>query len=143
MSTTATAQGHVHGTFLAASFLMEVHECGACGVVYALAKGFADNRRNDHKNWRCPNGDVWSYSSESDEERLRRQLRAANDRAGHLAANLDQTTASLRATKGVVTRQKKKLGRVTNGVCPCCNRSFKDLARHMASKHPNSGGAQA
>lgn len=27
-------------------------------------------------------------------------------------------------------------GRAKAGVCPCCNRSFVELARHMASKHP-------
>jgi hypothetical protein len=25
--------------------------------------------------------------------------------------------------------------RVGNGVCPCCNRTFEDLARHMKVKH--------
>lgn len=38
-----------------------------------------------------------------------------------------------RAFKGVVTKLKK---RAANGVCPCCNRTFVDLARHMAGKHP-------
>jgi hypothetical protein len=33
-----------------------------------------------------------------------------------------------------MTRIKK---RVAAGVCPCCNRSFKDLARHMAGQHPD------
>lgn len=27
-------------------------------------------------------------------------------------------------------------GRIRNGVCPCCNRSFKDVHRHMKSQHP-------
>jgi hypothetical protein len=26
---------------------------------------------------------------------------------------------------------------VANGVCPCCNRTFQNLARHMAGKHPD------
>jgi hypothetical protein len=25
---------------------------------------------------------------------------------------------------------------VANGVCVCCNRSFKNLAAHMQTKHP-------
>lgn len=41
---------------------------------------------------------------------------------------------SLRATKGVITKIKK---RVHNGVCPCCNRSFVNLRRHMKNKHPD------
>ena len=35
--------------------------------------------------------------------------------------------------KGHATRISK---RVKNGVCICCNRTFADLARHMATKHP-------
>jgi hypothetical protein len=26
--------------------------------------------------------------------------------------------------------------RAVAGVCPCCNRHFRELERHMASKHP-------
>ena len=26
--------------------------------------------------------------------------------------------------------------RVGHGVCPCCNRTFGDLYRHMSTKHP-------
>lgn len=42
------------------------------------------------------------------------------------------TERQLSATRGVVTRIKNRVG---HGVCPCCNRTFGDLARHMASKH--------
>lgn len=26
--------------------------------------------------------------------------------------------------------------RIANGVCPCCHRTFQNLARHMAGQHP-------
>jgi hypothetical protein len=32
-----------------------------------------------------------------------------------------------------VTKIKNRVG---HGVCPCCTRSFQNLARHMASEHP-------
>lgn len=35
--------------------------------------------------------------------------------------------------KGHATRITK---RAKAGVCPCCNRSFENLRRHMASQHP-------
>jgi hypothetical protein len=35
--------------------------------------------------------------------------------------------------KGHATRITK---RAKAGVCPCCNRTFKQLAAHMASQHP-------
>ena len=46
----------------------------------------------------------------------------------------EEAEASLQATKGVVTRLKK---RAIAGVCPCCNRTFQQLAAHMAHKHPD------
>jgi hypothetical protein len=46
------------------------------------------------------------------------------------------------ATKGVVTKQKKKLAKVVGGVCPVdgCHRNFKDVRRHIATRHPNYTG---
>lgn len=37
------------------------------------------------------------------------------------------------AARGQITKIKNRIGR---GVCPCCNRSFENLARHMGSEHP-------
>lgn len=124
--------GNVIGVYVE----MEIHECGVCGVTFGLSKGFANARRNDHETWCCPNGHNWSWSGESETETLRRQLSNERDRVARERANRDQAEASLRATKGVVTKQKKKLARVAAGVCPCCNRSFQDLGRHMETKHP-------
>ena len=38
------------------------------------------------------------------------------------------------ATKGQLTRARK---RAANGVCPCCHRSFENVARHVAKQHPD------
>jgi hypothetical protein len=43
-----------------------------------------------------------------------------------------QAQNQARAFKGRVTRLKN---RAAAGVCPCCNRTFAQLARHMATKH--------
>ncbi len=37
------------------------------------------------------------------------------------------------ALRGVVTKVKKRVG---SGVCPCCNRHFSALSRHMKHMHP-------
>jgi DNA repair exonuclease SbcCD ATPase subunit len=49
----------------------------------------------------------------------------------------DAVARSASALKGVVTKKKKQLDRVINGVCPCCNRHFKNLQRHMDDVHKN------
>lgn len=70
---------------------------------------------------------------ENEETKLRRE----RDRLQQRLAEKDDTIANLdkrlSATKGVVTRIKNRVG---HGVCPCCNRTFGDLSRHMATKHP-------
>ena len=45
---------------------------------------------------------------------------------------------SAAAYKGHLTRVKRRVG---NGVCPCCNRTFKNLADHMTTKHPDYAGS--
>lgn len=40
----------------------------------------------------------------------------------------------MHAARGQVTRLKN---RAAAGVCPCCNRTFHQLVRHMAAKHPD------
>ena len=99
-----------------------------------------DARRDDGRSFYCPNGHSLSYKGTR--HKLERDLKTAKDRAARERALRDQAEASLRATKGVVTKQRKRLERVANGVCPCCNRSFRDLKRHMQTKHPDyEGGA--
>ena len=116
--------------------LNHVHDAIARVMVFGVTEDFERRRRDDHKTFYCPTGhpNVWRQQSEA--ERLRRDLRREREALARKTASLDQTEASLRATKGVVTKQRKKLDRVQNGVCPCCNRTFVNLARHMAAKHP-------
>jgi hypothetical protein len=45
------------------------------------------------------------------------------------------TERRLRAQKGATTRAKK---RAVAATCPCCGRSFSQLRRHMAAKHPEA-----
>lgn len=130
------------GTSFVSGLKMTVYQCGTCGVHHGLTEQFIAARRRDHADFYCP----WCqtslhYSGESDEERTRRLLADERSRSGRLTAELDQTRASLSATKGVVTRVKKQRDRlhefVGAGQCPVpgCHRHLKDLARHMQSKH--------
>ena len=119
---------------------LETIECGACGVVFALSTAFIEARRQDHKTWWCPNGCERCYPAKSKEEILQDKLAAAAKDREWLEAErrrlIDAKAVVVRsrdAYKGQVTRLKN---RASAGVCPCCNRHFTALERHMATKHP-------
>ena len=66
-------------------------------------------------------------------DRLDQRLAERDDEIARQRELREGTERQLSATRGVVTRIKNRVG---HGVCPCCNRTFSDLARHMGTKHP-------
>lgn len=145
MASKTESQHAYHVGNSAGTYNLVVYECGHCNVIWGMTQGFIDARHQDGKGWKCPNGHSWVYNDgDSVEDRLKKEKKELKDRLARNAARLDQARAelnhaasSLRTTKGHLTRQRKKLERVSNGVCPCCTRSFQNLARHMASQHPD------
>lgn len=119
---------------------LEVEVCANCGVLFAAPEMLLDKRREDGDSFYCPNGHSLVYDSEN--ERLRKELARAKDQLATERARSAQVDASLRATRGVVTKQRKRLEKVVAGVCPVdgCKRHFRDLRRHIATKHPEYRG---
>lgn len=115
-----------------------VIECGECGVVFALSDEFRDQRKQDHRTWYCPNGHPRHYPGESREERLKRQLEQTSNQLARTQSTLAVTKRQKAAAKGQLTKTKR---RVANGICPCCNRTFANLAAHMHGQHPEYGEA--
>lgn len=126
---------------------ISIHDCCTCGGPIALTLDQQRSLRKSHKSFYCPMGHEQHFAGKSNEERLKEQLEAANARA---EANMARARAAEdatqraeyreRAQKAAKTRIKNRVGK---GVCPCCNRSFADLARHMASKHPGFASEEA
>lgn len=100
-----------------------------CGIRLAIPDNLHSYARN-HRGYEiyCPLGHQFLYR-ETFEERLRRE------RQRHEATRqlLEQEERSHAATRGHLTRARK---RAQAGVCPCCSRTFQNLARHMETKHP-------
>ncbi len=110
--------------------------CGACQIVFAVPQDFYDRRRNDHRNWTCPEGHVRCFSGQSDLEKAKAErdqakVEAERQRIAAVDARCEAQGQRLKAE-----RLEKKLKRVRNGVCPECQRSFQNVRRHMTSKHP-------
>lgn len=123
--------------------ILTVLECADCGTLFGITEQFEKARRKDHRNFYCPRGHSLSYLGPSIEERLRKELTQAQEEANRKATALDReraihasTKKSRDAFKGHLKRTKKRVG---NGVCPCCNRTFQNLARHMSGQHPDYG----
>ena len=116
---------------------LEVDVCLTCGIMFALPEEMlARARKTPSIWWYCPNGHHWHFPVKTEEQKLQE----AKDQLARERSRHDQTQASLSATRGVVTKQRKKLERVSKGICPCCNRSFSDLKKHMQTKHPDYEG---
>lgn len=111
-----------------------------CGVNHAVPENLRKEQLARHRDGLsplgiyCPVGHSHVPRGKGEAEELRERLERERERAARLAAERDQVEASARAYKGVATRTRK---RAAAGVCPCCKRTFKQLARHMKSQHPN------
>lgn len=112
---------------------LTVIECAACHMDFAVQNEFQRDRRSDHTRFYCPAGHVNYYPQKSDVDKARARAEHAEARATALKDQLDATERSRRALKGQVTKVRN---RVSKGVCPCCNRHFENVERHMTTKHP-------
>ena len=117
----------------------ERQDCITCFVQFMVPTGFTARRRQDKAAFYCPNGHSMSYTqSEADilrreRDRLKQREAQLNDEIRQQRELREAADRRASAARGQVTKLKK---RAAAGVCPCCNRTFTSLARHMAMKHP-------
>lgn len=108
--------------------------CGECGGVYAINERYREQQYKKGGTWTCPYCKTgWGYSGNSENEKLKRELEA--ERKRKLEA-LDRANAAMFERDMAQKDLKRHLVRSKNGVCPCCKRTFKQLAAHMKTKHP-------
>lgn len=121
--------------------------CVRCGVPVVLESTLYETRKRDHDTFYCPNGHPQCYPGKSDIELLKEQLAEkdrfiangkqrvlwAEERAQREYEAAQRAQRSAASYKGKLNHVKTHVG---NGVCPCCWRSFRNLQRHMSSKHP-------
>ena len=130
-----------------ADIRLTTETCITCGIEFGMPEDYHTALRGHGQTFYCPNGhSMWYGKSRVDT--LREQLRAAETRVTaakdqadaarrHAQAEANRRQAAERsaaAYKGQVTNLKNRAAR---GQCPCCHRTFADLARHMVSQHPD------
>jgi hypothetical protein len=118
--------------------VLEHIACCECGLNFAVDDRWTAGRRRDHAFWYCPNGHRQHWGgltkAEQDADRLRKLLESEQSYARDLHFRLESERKQHSATKGQLTRQKK---RAAAALCPCCNRSFKQLRQHLTRMHPD------
>jgi hypothetical protein len=110
--------------------------CYKCAVPFCMTEEMDTERRRSHDNFWCPNGHSQSYIHESKEETLRKKLEATELALQATKSQYNNLECTLIDTGRKLERVKKRL---KGGKCPCCNRNFTALARHIATKHPAYG----
>lgn len=117
-------------------------QCGTCGVWHAIPEVMYETKRADGGFWHCPNGHERGFR---EGQKARDELRQERDLLKQQLAQKDDEIARQRqlrefeerrvaAAKGQITKLKK---RAKAGLCPCCNRTFSNMAKHMQTCHPD------
>ncbi len=106
-----------------------ITDCGNCGVIFAMTNDYDDRRRSDGKTFYCPNGHPRVYR-ENDTTRLAK----ATARETHLKDQLSAATRNEEAARSELLRIRS---RIAAGICPCCRRTFQNVARHIETQHPD------
>lgn len=117
--------------------------CCRCKATMWLPQELEDaaQRGREKIYFYCAYGHSQSYvTGETEADKLRRerdrlaqQIAQRDDEIKRQRERRQTTERQLAAQKANVTKLKKRAGA---GVCPCCNRTFSGLQRHMAAKHP-------
>lgn len=117
------------GSQLSVSLNFEVITCYKCGVPFAVPGKMRQELMRTQETFYCPSGHSQCYSGETTEQRLKRLLEEKEK-------TISKQQIEKFQLEGQITTLNRKLKRVHNGTCPCCKRSFKNLQRHMKTKHP-------
>lgn len=113
-------------------FALEI--CCNCYMPFMMPKYLKEQALADHSIWFCcPAGHNQHYSGPTEAQKLKTRLE--NERREH-EKQLQESTNRFLDEVNTRKRFEKQLKRVHKGVCPCCNRSFVNLANHMKTRHP-------
>lgn len=112
-----------NGVSLAQNFSLEI--CCNCGIAFALPLAMLERLKQTHDWFYCPSGHAQHYTAETEAETLKKRL----------AAEETRRVAAQQALAAQIEKLKQVEARVNAGVCPHCHRTFKNVQRHMQTKH--------
>lgn len=103
---------------------------GRCDLQFAMTEEFYRTTKCTGQTWYCPKGHGRVWGGATTETQL------ADAKAREVALQ-DQLSAAIRDAEAARVELLRIHARIANGVCPCCQRSFDNVRRHIASKHPD------
>jgi hypothetical protein len=108
-----------------------VVNCGKedCYMDFAMPERFYRETKRTGITWYCPRGHsrVWKGPT------VEQELKAAKAQTIHLEDQLSAAIRDAETTRQELLRDRQ---RFANGVCPCCQRSFQNVRRHVRTVHP-------
>lgn len=116
--------------------------CCRCGIRFGMtAQTHAELKKSSH-TFSCPYGHQQHFPlGPTKEDQLRQErdllqqrLAQKDDEIAWQRRHRESAARSASAYKGQATKLRR---RAKAGVCPCCNRHFEQLERHMSVKHPD------
>lgn len=127
------------GTFVGSIEYVTIGPCSAtvnertgatCGQRWAMSRDFYNRTKRTGETWYCPSGHPRIWTGQTTEAKLA----AAEAQAVALGDQLQAAVEEAETTRVALLRERH---RYANGVCPCCNRSFENIARHIRGQHPD------
>jgi len=115
--------------------------CIKCGIKYALPSALYNHQRQVGGYHHCPNGHSQGWSADGSENaRLRRERDRAVQEQARLAQQVTELDRIADENSRRADRAEKEGRRIkrraNSAVCPCCNRHFANVERHIKTKHP-------
>jgi len=111
---------------------VNIVDCATCGAPIALTQARETTLRSSREPFCCPQGHHNTFRP-SETDRLKAEL--VKEKQRREMAEREVVMERKRA-ESAIKKHEREQKRVRNGVCPCCNRSFVNLQRHMTTKHP-------
>lgn len=119
-----------------ANIEMKQEICCNCHMVFWMPHSFYRqcSEQRPHKEFWCPAGHRQHYIGESDLDKMRRRAQQAEQHNAMLHAEARAAVQERNAAQADLKRHQR---RTKAGLCPCCNRSFINMQRHIKTKHPD------
>lgn len=115
----------------------EARTCVTCFIEYCVPEGFTEKRREDGRSFWCPNGCclVFNQGKSADQIRAEEAEKVARETQAQLNSQKHARLVAEKALQRAQAAAKSAIHRTAHGTCTHCNRTFKQLAAHMKSKH--------